>query len=201
MKPTKWSKRLVGSLVFWILPAVLPVNAEITQGPVIQISVEELDQWAPSVAYNELDDEYLVVRHEGSPLSEIWGTRLDSQGSVIEDFLISAGDRTRVSATVAFDPDRGRYLVVWMYDYWDDGSDLDVHGRLIPRSGPEASLGEYIIDEKESDQLSPRVVYNGTEGEFFVVWTDSEPAFWQTYGQRINADTGALESSVLVVSS
>lgn len=201
MTPKPRKLKLAGSLTFWILPALLPIHADIIQGPILQISVEEHNQWAPSVAYNALDDEYLVVRHEGSPLSEIWGTRLDSQGSVIDQFLISAGDRNRSEPTVAFDPGLGRYLVVWVYDYFGDGSDLDIQGRLIPRTGPDASLVAFTLNDNVSDQLSPRIAYNDTEGEFFVVWFDSEMALWQSYGQRVNAANGALVGSVQVISS
>jgi hypothetical protein len=76
---------------------------------------------------------------------------------------------------VAYDGDRDRYLVVWVYDYHGDGSDWDVRGRFIPWDGPDATLTEFSICDLNSEQWGPKVVYNENPAwaEFLVVWANT----------------------------
>jgi hypothetical protein len=106
---------------------------------------------SPAPVYNPVDREYLVVWHGiesklGEGRLEIWGQRLDEYGNEIgtDDLRISNmtldGDpepwsRAGNNAGVAFDSQRGEYLVVWdgrfpPQQYYDD---TEIFGqRLMP---------------------------------------------------------------------
>ncbi len=179
------------------------IYGEIEQGPMIEVSSRNEYQWSPSVAYNDLDDEYLVVRSDypvNSSIGAVWGTRLDKSGAVLDEFLIASGDYARDNPSVAFSPSTGLYLVVWEHDFPGDGSDWDILGRLIPRTGPDGSLGEIYIQGELTSQFAPQVTFNEVNSEFFVVWHNG--SFLDTRwveGQRINATDGNPIGSSLVI--
>ena len=175
-------------------------------GPEIVISALQNSQYAPAVAYNSQHDEYLVVWHNTwpGPSREVWGSRVSSQGAVIDSFklgtAVSANDHSL--ASVAYDPTRDRYLVVWIYDYYGNGSDWDLHGRFIPWNGPNASLTEFVINGYTSDQWDPQVVYATFQDEFLVTWTNIQttaPA--SIIARRVAADGSGFPAGPFTVAS
>lgn len=139
-----------------------------------EIIISALDnvQWAPAVAYNWKHDEYLVVwENEWPGNRDIYAQRVSGNGQLLSSFAVSAGPYDRIEPSVAYDPVNDRYLVVWIYDLFGDGSDFDVYGRFIPWNGPDAGLTEFSICGWPTGQWYPKVAYARAEEEFLVVWT------------------------------
>lgn len=164
-----------------------------TVGPDIPIYEEDNEQWTPSIAYNWKHDEYLVVWHNvwGGGGRDIYARRISGQGEILSWFAVTAGPHDRAYPSVAYDPDHDRYLVVWMYDFFGDGSNWDIVGRFIPWDGPDASLTDFSICTWNSNQRVPAVVYNENPAwsEFLVVWSNtpsSVPAYISA--RRVFAD-------------
>lgn len=172
--------------------------------PEIVVSDLPNDQYMPQVAYNRNRNQYLVVWHNSwaAQARDVYGKLLDQWGNILDEFVISSGAHHRAQPSVAYDPVRDRYLVTWILDYYGDGSDWDVWGRIIPWNGPSASLVEFSINSWTSNQWVPKVAYAGTQQEFMVVWNNQAPSVpVYVSAQRIDAVTGALVGGAIAVAS
>ena len=173
-----------------------------------EIVVSEIDnqQWNPAVAYNWKHDEYLVVWQNtwGGGGSDIYAQRVTSTGEVKSWFAVTAGPHRRTQPSVAYDPVNDRYLVVWAYDTFGDGSDSDLWGRLIPWNGPSSSLPEFAICLWNTWQFGPNVAYGRAQEEYLVVWYNqyqTGPLPNYVSGQRIRAGDGGFQGGTLTIAN
>jgi hypothetical protein len=167
-------------------------------GPDSNTSYLALD---PSVAYNSLRDEHLVVwsgNHVGEKLDpgekEIYGQRIDaSNGSLIgnmlrisymgpfEDPMYSA-----LSPDVAYNPSRDEFLVVWTgshnigvlvpreFEIWGQSLSYDDHGELSLKYN-NIRISDMGPDGNESfDGDIPAVAYDQIKDEYLVVWVGDD---------------------------
>ncbi len=136
------------------------------------------------------------------------GSRYTANGTYIDYFLIAydiGPVRDNIQPSVAYDPANDRYLVVWVHDFFGDGSDLDIYGRLVPWDGPAEYFPAFKIGDAIGHQWSPRVAYGGDSGsgrEFMVTWWNQSPAgaAHNVAAQRVAA-SGSLAGSVIDVTS
>ena len=177
---------------------VVPGAAAASQvlGDVITVSALDNQQSSPAVAYNPLHDEYLVVWENEWPggSHDIYAQRVAGDGTLLSWFAVAAVGNDRVQPDVAYDPTHDRYLVVWSYDYFGDGSDFDVYGRFIPWSGPDAGLTEFSICPWTSSESRPRIALGEGAGEFMVVWMSTGPPS-TIGGRRVLADGSGFASN------
>ena len=159
---------LVAAILAWAGVAGLSA-----QGVDHEVIVSQLDneKFLPSVAYNGEREEFLIVWHNLWPGSrDVNAARVDRFGRVISSFNVTTGANDRAQPAVAYDPVRDRYLIVWIYDYYGDGSDWDVYGRLVPWYGPDPALTEFPIYSATDSQWNPKVAYSTGDDEFLVAW-------------------------------
>ena len=197
---------LIPKFIGYVL-ALLTVPAVFGQaavGPEIVISVEDLDEYLPDVAYNSVHDEYFVVWHINSPLQGRWveGARYDGEGVLLGRYTIAFEDsppRDNAQPAVAYDPENDRYLVAWTHDVFGDGSDWDIVGRLIPWNGPSSAFQGFNICTFSTQQWNPRVAYAGTQREFLVTWWNENSGSTASFisAERISP-SGALLDSITV---
>jgi len=200
MTPTKSTVIVLTSV---LLLGMAPLWAQQAMGPEITVSELDNEQYQPHVAYNSLRDQYLVVWHNfwGGD-RDIYGRRLDGQGNLLSWFSISAGAVDRAQPAVAYDPINDRYLVVWAHDFYGDGSDWDLYGRLIPWNGPDAGLTEFPIESNSRSQNYPEVAFALAQQEFFVVWNNSGAGMpTDIEGRRVFLDGTFPPASVIAVAS
>jgi len=179
------------------------------------------DAYAPAVAYNSTNNEYLVV-WEGddgtAPLvdeeTEIFGQRLDAGGVAVgtNDFRISDmgpdGDPAydAYEAAVAYNSTSNDYLVVW---YGDDDTALsvdeefEIYGQRLDASGAQIGTNDFRISDMGPDGNAdyeaecPAVSYNRTGNGYLVVWygdDDIAPLVddeYEIFGQQVSA-SGAV---------
>ena len=171
-----------------------------------EINISDLDsmEYLPSVAYNWKHHEYLVVWHTpwGSGTRMILGSRISTTGEQLDGFVIYA-DSTKDSAQpdVAYDPVNDRYLVTFIFDTNDDGSNWDVYGRFIPWNGPSGPSTKFLICNYSNHQWNPKVTYARTMEEYLVAWnnTDQTGVLKANISlQRVNAATGNLGSDLTI---
>lgn len=173
----------------------------------------------PAVAYNSIDDEYLVVwagmDNVGGVVDgevEIYGQIVSSAGVPVgvNDFRISdvAGIGTTSgfvqSPDVAFNPVYGEYLVVWQADDPVDGvvaGESEIWGQLLDADGNQIFVNDFrISDVGGSGDTSyvaqiPAVACNTTLGEYLVVWFGDDNTGglvdneYEVFGQLLS-DTG-----------
>ncbi|MBN2148996.1 MAG: hypothetical protein JW726_16545 [Anaerolineales bacterium] len=177
--------------------------------------------WRPGVAYNSIDNQYLVI-WEGEdntpPLVEdefeIFGQLLYADGGRLgpDGFRLSDmgpdGDTSYVARypAVAYNSVEGEYLVVWHGD--DDTGTLvkgedEIYGQRIEAStgvqiGTDLRLSDTGPDgNADYDAHLPAVAYNSNANEYLVTWhgDDNTPPLadeeFEVYGQRLDGATGA----------
>lgn len=152
--------------------------------------------FAPAVAYNPTNNEYLVVwtgDDNTAPLvdneNEIFGQRIDAAtGAEVgtNDFRLSdmgpnGGTSFGASApAVAYNSTNNEYLVVWEGD--DDTAPLvdnesEIFGqRIDAATGAEVGTNDFRLSDMgpdgnaNFDALNPAVAYNPTHNEYLAVW-------------------------------
>ena len=131
---------------------ILDENAEIVKGP-FEVGNQGGDMYAQRVAYNSIDDTYLVVwedfrnvRNDWTAPCDIYGALLDAEGGMIAEIPIAddhgmedEGD-ARVPAPV-YNPDKNEFLVVFK-DIKDSLDDAAVIGRFVNADG---TLAGYVV--------------------------------------------------------
>lgn len=159
----------------------------------------------PTVVYNPVDDEYLVVFEEyrTDPVRpKVFGRRIGGDGTLLGgQFRISSrrADNARIP-DVAHDPDSNEYLVVWrdnrrFPDFLDFKT--DIFGRRLAADGARLGRDFRVSGRKISFTNSPAITYNGVDHEFLVVWVDSRrhgydaeglPVRGDVFGRRMGSD-------------
>jgi hypothetical protein len=181
------------------------VAASVTAAPHLggEITISALDneEYLPAVAYNWKHHEYLVVWHTKWTIGtrDIRAARVSDTGQVLSTFTVYE-HTTKDSAqpTVDYDPVNDRYLVVWIFDAFGDGSDWDLYGRFIPWDGPSASLTEFAICTWTTHQWTPKVAYGRAVEEYLVVWNNEyQSGVLPMYisGRRVKAADGSFPGS------
>lgn len=169
----------------------------------ITISALDNEQYLPAVAYNRKHDEYLVVWHnKWGGNRDIYAQRITGQGELKSWFAVAPTapanpyPNDRAQPSVAYDPVKDRYFVVWAYDTAGDGSNWDIHGVFVNWDGPILGLHQSIICNWATTQSTPKVVYNTVQKEFMIVWTTLHPSL-PAYisGRRMNATNGTFPTS------
>lgn len=173
-------------------------------GGEIIISQVDSNEYRPAIAYNSLHNEYLVVWENVWPgLShDIYAERVSSAGRPLSSVVISSGSNNQMNPSVAYDPVNDRYLVVWVYDVWGDGSDWDVYGRFIPWNGPDPGLADFAICNWTSGQAHPVVTFALAQQEFLVTWVNMQPTIADYISaRRVFADGSGFPGNPFLVSS
>ena len=177
------------------------------------------DALSPGVAYNSVDDEYLVVwsgdDDTGSLVEnehEIYAQRITSGGAQtgVNDRRISAmggtGDPAfdALTPSVAFDRRRDRYLVVWSGD--DDlggrpDDKFEIFGSLLAADGSEIVSDQRLTStggdfDPATDADSPSVAYAPGADLYFLVYQADEDFGsgvdneFEVWSRRVSPESG-----------
>ncbi|MDQ3704802.1 MAG: S-layer homology domain-containing protein [Chloroflexota bacterium] len=164
-------------------------------GEILVSTVVVAYRYPPAVAYNSIDNQYLVVWPDNRApdcILCIYGQRVSGAGVLVAgEVLISSqgGSFLSFGLALAYNSTGNQYLVVWDDDREGPYSS-DIYGQRV--SGAGALLGgEISINIHESVQYSPAVAYNSTNNEYLVAWHDYRNDAPDIYGQRVSA-TGTL---------
>ncbi|MEZ5079967.1 MAG: hypothetical protein R2878_04755 [Thermoleophilia bacterium] len=141
-----------------------------------------------AVAYNSLDDEYLLVWEGGVPgvfgKTDIYGRLLDRDGRPRgNEFRISTTDGDQlndgVSPDVVFDPIHQIYYVVWEQRTGPTARS-DIIGKRVSRTGvPDAAAN--FDTRLNTDPLTPvtaedpAAAWNAATGHIQIVWSETRP--------------------------
>lgn len=182
-----------------------------------------------AVAYNSIDNEYLVVWEGDDNIDglvdnefEIFGQLLSATGGGLgsNDFRISqAGatgnpDYSARNPDVAFNSTFNQYLVVWTADthlpYFID-DEYEIYGKVLDADGGTPFGGEFRISfnagtgNEDYDAYKPAVAYNPDADEYLVVWMADDivqgmvDEEFEIFAQRVYS-TGILVGSNLRMS-
>jgi hypothetical protein len=151
--------------------------------------------FAPAVAYNSTDNEYLVVwqgdDNSGALVDnefEIYGQRVQAAtgAEIGSDFRLSDmglldgnTNYTAQAPAVAYDRTDNQYLVVWNGD--DNtpplvDNEYEIFGQRVQADGTEILPNDFRLSNMGPDgsvsyeARDPAIAYNGTDNEYLVVW-------------------------------
>jgi uncharacterized repeat protein (TIGR01451 family) len=164
----------------------------------------------PAVTADGASGEYLVVwsgddTAPGSGEDEIWGQRLQANGSEIgtNDFRLSdmGNDGNNVlnavTPAVTHNSTSNEYLVVWSGDDVTNG-EFEIYGQLLSATGTQTGTNDFqISDMGPTGDITytatlPAVAYSTTSGEYLTVWTGDDNAGGlvnnqiEVFGQRLS---------------
>jgi|GEM_PF-4901461 len=176
------------------------------------------DAYQPAVAYNNIQNEYLVVWYgddnQGTLVNdefEIFGQLLDASGAEIgnDDFRISyMGSDGFITAeaaapAVAFNSVANTYLVVWHGDDAADGTvddEMEIYAAGISPDGFLQNMSDIRLSDMGPDgdigyaAMNPAVVFNSVDNEFLIIWEGDDnngsltESEFEIFAQRFNSD-------------
>ncbi len=166
------------------------------------ISTAPDNQRFPKVAYDSLDNSYLIVWEDfrtGLVNIEIYGQRVSISGALVgSEIPISTSSESQTRPAIAYDSANNEYLVVW-YDY-RSGNEYDIYGQRVSSGGVLAGIN-FPISTASGTQYGPAVGYNSTNDEYLVVWGDGRNGGGlDSYGQRVSSG-GVLVGSEIPIST
>lgn len=171
-------------------------------GPEIVISGARKDQDGPVIAYNSIDNEYLVAwddnRSSKSPRGyDLFGARLAGTGEPIGSEISLCKERgDQMGPAVAYDSIDNEYLVTWA-DYRNGTWDIYAQ-RVAPDGGFPSS--EFVVSDAPNDQAVPEIAYNNTDNQYLVAWRDnrSDPDLYGVYGRRVLGGDGPIGDEIAI---
>lgn len=173
---------------------------------IFRISALAADEYRPDIAYNSKHHEYLVVWENlySNWYHDVYAQRVSGDGQPLgNSFVVSTSLYSKMNPSVAYDPPRDRYLVVFSYDAYGTGGDWDIYGRFIPWNGPSASLNDFVIcNWASSNQLRPAVAFGRAQDEYLVTWTNAWsglPSYISA--RRVFANGSGFPSNPFTISS
>jgi hypothetical protein len=152
------------------------------------------DQLLPDVAYNLDTNQYLVVWEDRRADADIYGQRVNADGSLDGSEVPIAGlsATARRRPRVAFNPISGEYLVVYLYEEENN----NIRGRRVPPGGdpttPEIDIATGDADQNFADVACRSVEPGG--GGYLVVWRETVDTQRDIRGERLNQDGSLLGS-------
>jgi hypothetical protein len=179
---------LVGFLYLAAPPPIMAVK----YGDEIQITEDTYDQSLPDVAYDTVNNRYLVVWTDSND-GQIWGKFVNPDGSQLAAFAISSSSGMATQPKIAFDNMSAtkRFLVVWT-DTRDGvgriyGQFVGIAGTLDPdgsnfrvsRTANETITYTFPLGQTATrtvtyqSQEKPSIVFNAVTKKFVVSWLDT----------------------------
>lgn len=171
-------------------------------GPFLEIWTDGVHNRTPTVAYNTVHDEYLVVWYteQDQYTWDIWARRVGRDGSLSSWFNVDTWEAGKLcEPAVAYSPIHDEYLIVYTFQWTT--TDYDIFARRINWDSPGAS-GRIYVDTEVDIQQHPSVAYNSQTDEYLVVYEDeTTPPFRQILARRINASDGTVDASPVTIAS
>jgi hypothetical protein len=184
------------------------LNADGTAyGSEFAISTGTDSQYNPSVAYDSVNQRFLVVwsdwRNYDTTNTDIYGQVVNADGSLYgSNFAISTDPDFQRSPSVAYDSANEKFLVTWDDDRNTNTTSIDIYGQLVNADGSLFNFN-FAISTFSGIQRVPSVAYDSVNGRFLVVWEDLRNfnlTFPDIFGQLVNAN-GSLFGSNFAIST
>lgn len=150
--------------------------------PKIEIAANpHLAEWIPRIAYNSVEDEFLVVWTEqgvrvqgGSMMYSIVAQRFTSSGEKIAGVISPAGDpinKIILIPTPEFNLFKNEYFI----GYTLSGDGFDEYGTIISNTG-DSIKQPFAISAKPKSQMHTRIAFNTKRRHFLLYITAARVA-------------------------
>ena len=139
----------------------------------------KLAEWIPRIAYNSVEDEFLVVwteqgvRVQGeASLYGIAAQRFTSSGEKIGGIISPAGDPLNKIILLPT-PEFNQFTKEYFLGYTMSGDGFDEYGAIISNTG-DIIKQPFVISAKPKSQMHTRMAFNTQKRQYFVVYNSSE---------------------------
>ena len=155
----------------------------------------------PSIAVSNGTDHLVVwmdFRSQLTTYSEIYGSRINLDGNVLDPsgILISRYINPQNTPAVAFDGTN--YLIVWQ-DYRNvTTTGYDIYGARVAPNGSILDPSGFAICTAIKHQWQPSVAFDGTN--YLVTWDDQRNFSHKIYGARVSAAGNVLDTAGIEIS-
>jgi hypothetical protein len=165
----------------------------------------------PSIAYDFLNDSFMVVWCQGDSNTEIYGRLFDlKKDNDDEDFYIHFKDdefQITNNEDIESEPDiafnrnyedgvyNGHYLVVWSQRINDNSEDSDIYGRFVNSDGILIDEKGFAICNVTGNQSEPTLSYSFRSELFMLAWINENSEGCSVNARVINED-GTLGKSI-----
>ena len=163
----------------------------------IPISTATNYQSSPALIFG--DTNFLVVwTDERNGAADIYGTRVEPSGAVVDTAGIAISAAVNVQRRPAVSYDNANFLAVW--EDRRNGSEYDIYGARVDQSGIVLDSAGIPISMYYDDQVSPSLSFCGTN--YLVTWEDYRNDSWafsDIYSSRVSTDGSVLDPNGFVI--
>lgn len=157
------------------------------KGSEIIVKQPDIGAGAPCIAYNSVDDRYLVTFVDY--LGDLYGQLVRPDGSLEGgNFLIYA--TTCLEPDLAYCPTTNKFLLTWRDDHV--AGLHDVYSVLLGGNGHPVDAIRNVTDFTSGFAGNPKVVCNPDLNQFLVVIQNAVTEYGDIYARLVDASTGAL---------
>lgn len=163
----------------------------------------ELAEWIPRIAYNDVDDEFLVVWTEqgiretgGQFLYGVVAQRFTTSGDKIGPSLSPIGDPINKIILLPT-PEFNMFTEEYFVGYTMTGDGFDQFGTIISSTGDILKYS-FTISERPKSQMHPRIAFNTKKRQFFVVYNSSESGSPDIKGVILNEDGTPVTDELMI---
>ena len=171
----------------------------------IEISATALHEWMPSVTYNPIENEFLVLWHTtgvreegGESMYSLHAQRISPDGTLLEDAfspLTSVGPGRRLLPKAAHNIFTNQYMVTFCME--QTGTGWDPFITLIESDGTILS-GPLVLSEKPTNANHPFIAFNSTRREYLVAYNDSRNGEHDIFGVILNEEGSVVKEDFAI---
>jgi len=179
-----------------------------TVGDEFEIAATNLSEWMPTLEYNSVDDEFLVlwyasgIREQDGPVKySFHGRRVSTAGALLgEQFSPVDYEDTDLGIlpTPVFNPGKNEYMVAYHLARAATGVDILVN---ITDNLGAITFGPLALSEDPSNQIHPAIVFNSKKKEYFVAFNDSRYGESDIFGVILDESGTIIKPEFLVNSA
>jgi hypothetical protein len=162
-----------------------------------------LAEWIPRIAYNSVDDEFLVVWTEqgvrepgGGSLYGIVAQRFESSGDMIGARFEPAGAPLQKIILLPT-PEFNMFTKEYFIGYTMVGDGFDEYGAICNSSGGSVKQ-PFVISGQPKSQMHTRLAFNSTKHEYFVVYNSSESGSPDIKGVILAEDGTPVSGEIMI---
>jgi len=168
-------------LFFFMLPAITSFSEMGDLTVDIEIAATPLHEWMPSVTYNPIDNEFLVLWHTtgvreegGERMYSMHAQRISPDGQLLteEPFSIveSFGPERRILPNAAHNPSTNEYMVAFAMG--QELTEWDPFITIIESDGSPV-LGPLPLAEELTKANHVNIVFNSQKKQYLIVYNDN----------------------------
>ncbi|MCK5186665.1 MAG: hypothetical protein KAR43_05970 [Deltaproteobacteria bacterium] len=169
------------SLFFFIFPTMSSSSEMGDLAVDIEIAATPLHEWMPSVTYNPIDNEFLVLWHTtgvreegGERMYSMHAQRISPDGQLLEEepfsIVESFGPERRILPNAAHNPFTNEYMVAFAMG--QELTEWDPFITVIASDG-RSIVGPLPVSEELTKANHVNIVFNSKKKQYLIVYNDN----------------------------